>query len=208
MRSWTPLPLSSGGASCRHAHIIAFVLTAVLLGGVVPATADTPMLRSRQPVRSLLELRREGVVVQKWDISCGAAALATVLTYGLNDPVSESTVAQEMLRRTAPERVNRRGGFSLLDLKRVAEARGYTARAYRGLTIEHLLRLPYAIIPIRTKGYDHFVVVRGIRGDRVDVADPAFGNRTMRVSSFRDAWIAGLGFVVTPATPPGTPRGG
>ena len=46
------------------------------------------------PIRSLQEIRHEGVVIQKWDTSCGAAALATVLTYSLNDPVSEREVAR------------------------------------------------------------------------------------------------------------------
>jgi uncharacterized protein len=147
----------------------------------------------------LLEIRQDRVIVQKWDVSCGAAALATVLTYGFEDPVSERLVAGGMLRHTAAERVNRRGGFSFLDLKRFAESRGYVARGYRGLGTGDLARLRNAIVPIRTKGYDHFVVVRGVRGDRVDIADPAFGNRTMKLSSFRDAWIAGIGFVVTRA---------
>ena len=152
----------------------------------------------RRPVLSVLEIRQHGVIVQRWDISCGAAALATVLTYGFEDPVSERSVAAGMLRHTVAERVNRRGGFSFLDLKRFAEHRGYLARAYRGLTAEHLAAFPNIIVPIRTKGYDHFVVVRTIRGNQVDLADPAFGNRTMKLSSFRHAWIGGLGFVVMP----------
>ena len=52
----------------------------------------------RRPVRSLLEIRQEGVIVQKWETSCAAAALATVLTFSQNDPVSEKVVAQGMLR--------------------------------------------------------------------------------------------------------------
>jgi uncharacterized protein len=162
----------------------------------------------RPPVRSLLEIRQDRVIVQKWDISCGPAALATVLTYGFDDPVPERTVAAEMLRHTAAERVQRRGGFSFLDLKRFAESRGYVARAYRGLTAEHLEQFPNVIVPIRTKGYDHFVVVRGFRAGNVDLADPAFGNRMIKLASFRDVWIAGLGFVVTRATPRPTPGEG
>src|SRR5689334_17325472 len=91
----------------------------VLLVGCLAAHA--------QPVQSLLEVRQQGVVMQHWDTSCGAAALATVLTYGLRDPVSEKTAALGMLRRTDPLRVKVRGGFSLLDMKRFAESRGYTA---------------------------------------------------------------------------------
>src|SRR4051812_6202207 len=57
------------------------------------------------PVRSLLEQRFESVIQQKWDISCGAAALATLLTFQLGDRVSEREVAQGMLRRTDPLKV-------------------------------------------------------------------------------------------------------
>jgi uncharacterized protein len=48
----------------------------------------------RKPVRSLLEIRQDGVIVQKWETSCAAAALATVLTFSQNDPVSEKLVAR------------------------------------------------------------------------------------------------------------------
>ena len=176
-------------------RIVGFSVCALVFSSCGSIASHT----ERRPVRSLLEIRQHRVIVQKWDISCGAAALATVLTYGFDDPVSERSVAAGMLRHTVAERVNRRGGFSFLDLKRFAENRGYVARAYRGLTTEHLVELPNTIVPIRTKGYDHFVVVRRIGGNQVDLADPAFGNRTMTLSSFRDTWIAGLGFVVAPA---------
>src|SRR5918999_6017768 len=152
---------------------------------------------SAEPVRSLLEMRRESVVVQQWDTSCGAAALATVLTYSFKDPVSEKTVAQAMLRRTDPLRVKVRGGFSLLDLKRFAESRGYSAAGFRSVSIEELLAMQSPIVPIDEFGDPHFVVVRGLREGKVDIADPGFGNRTMSVERFRAAWKDGIAFIVT-----------
>jgi predicted double-glycine peptidase len=150
-----------------------------------------------QPVRSLREVRGERVVLQQWDISCGAAALATVLTHTFHDPVAERTVAQRMLGRTDPLRVRARGGFSLLDMKRFAEARGYRAVGYRGLSLEELLATDSPIVPIEEHEDAHFVVVRGMRGGEVHLADPAFGNRRMPVARFMDAWKHGIGFVVT-----------
>ena len=96
----------------------------VLLAVAGPASAQ-----GRAPVRSLLEIRQENVVVQQWDVSCGAAALATLLTYHVGEPVSEKAAAQAMLGKTDALRVKVRGGFSLLDLKRYAEARGFEADA-------------------------------------------------------------------------------
>lgn len=153
----------------------------------------------RAPVRSLQEIRHAGVVIQKWDTSCGAAALATVLTYSLHDPVSEREVASGILRMTEPLRVKYRGGFSLLDMKRYAELRGYKGEGYRQLTLHHLLRLNSPIVPIVQYGNPHFVVVRGLdsRG-RVRIADPGFGNRIMPVQDFTSAWKDGIGFVVIP----------
>jgi len=147
-------------------------------------------------VRSLAEMRHEGVVMQQWDASCGAAALATVLTFGFDDPVSERAVARGMLRQTDELRVKVRGGFSLLDMKRFAEGRGYAAEGYRDLGLPELLALHGPIVPIDEFGYAHFVVVRGGSGTDVEVADPAFGRRTMPRERFEAAWQGGIGFVL------------
>jgi predicted double-glycine peptidase len=45
-------------------------------------------------VQSLKEIREAGVIIQNWDTSCGAAAMATVFTYHFNDPSTEREVAQ------------------------------------------------------------------------------------------------------------------
>lgn len=148
------------------------------------------------PVVSLLEIREHQVVVQKWDISCAAAALATVLRYQHRQPVGEKEVAQHMLRRTDPLRVKFRGGFSLLDLKRYVESQGLLAVGYVGMSLEDLIAEAPVIVPLRLRAYNHFVVFRGVQGDRVLLADPAFGNRTVTVARFREEWLKNMGFVV------------
>lgn len=175
---------------------IAFLGTVVLIGGPAKALAEEAASRKAKPVRSLLELRQEKVIVQQWDISCGAAALATILTYQHGDYVPEKTIAEAMLRRTDPLRVKFRGGFSLLDLKRFAESRGYTADGYTDVSIENLVEFGPSIVPVDLDGYNHFVVFRGLVGDQVLIADPAFGNRTVRLERFQDAWLGDLAFVV------------
>jgi predicted double-glycine peptidase len=152
----------------------------------------------RGPVRSLQEIRQEGVIVQKWDVSCGAAALATVFNYSLNYPITEREVASGMLRTTEPLKVKHRGGFSLLDMKRFAEQRGFKGAGFRGMDLAQLTELKSPIVPLLQHGYPHFVVVRGLNArGRVDIADPAFGNRTMSVKDFQAAWQGGIGFAVT-----------
>lgn len=165
-------------------------LLSVLCASASPAAA--------KPVRSLLEIRREGVIVQQWETSCAAAALATVLTFTLDDPVSEKLVAQRMLRSTDPVKVKFRGGFSLLDMKRFVESRGFKGTGYKGLSLEDLLALQSPIVPIDHHGNPHFVVVRGLNSaGRVHLADPGFGNHAMSVEDFKAVWTGGIGFVVS-----------
>lgn len=157
--------------------------------------------RTAPPVRSLLEIRHDHVVIQQWDISCGAAALATLLTYHLRDPVAEKDIATAMLAKTDPRLVKTRQGFSLLDLKRFVETRHYLGKGYSGLQISDLADMTPAIIPVQFHGYPHFIVFQGIQGDRVKIADPAFGNRILSLDDFKKAWVDKIAFVVAPVGP-------
>src|SRR5580698_10458941 len=150
-------------------------------------------------IRTLAQIRGEGVVMQRWDISCGAAALSTLLTYDFKDNTPETAIVVWLLHRVDAGRVRSRGGFSLLDLKHFSEARGYHAEAFSGMSIEDLaLEKTSVIVPIRVKGFDHFVVVKGIFGGHVILADPGFGNMTMRVDRFQTLWKNGVVFIVHP----------
>ncbi|HTI87320.1 MAG TPA: C39 family peptidase [Alphaproteobacteria bacterium] len=148
-------------------------------------------------MRSLLEMRQQNVVMQKWDNSCGAAALATVLTYHLHYPVDENTVARGLLRQTEPLKVRYRGGFSLLDMKRYLADIGFEGDGYSDLSWDDLPAYTPAVVPIKLRGYDHFIVVRGISGSEAAIADPGFGNYTLGKSEFLRAWTSGIAFVVT-----------
>ena len=156
-------------------------------------------------VKSLIEMRRENVVVQKWDLSCGAAALTTLLNFQHQDMVTEKEVATILMDREEyiknPMLVNIRQGFSLLDLKRYADGRGYEGIGYGKLTLDDLVQKAPIIVPVNLIGYNHFVVFRGMQGSRVLIADPAWGNRTLLIKQFEDAWIdfpeiGKVGFVV------------
>jgi uncharacterized protein len=149
-------------------------------------------------VRSLQEIRRDRVVHQKWDLSCGSAALSTVLTYDVGDPVSEEEIIESMLRRADPVKIRARQGFSLLDLKRYAVSRGHEAEGYGRLDVKQLARLAPAIVPTVMAGNNHFVVFRGVRDGHVILADPGFGNRTMTIEAFEAVWPRRIAFIVRP----------
>ena len=152
-------------------------------------------------VLSLKEIREDGVVIQKWDTSCGAAAMATVFTYTFGDPVSEREVATGLLRQTEPLKVRHRGGFSMLDMKRYAEERGYRALGFQGLGFEDVRYFDGPIVPLDLHGYNHYVVVKGVAPDgEVHVADPAFGNRTFSREKFEEVWMNGMAFVLMEGT--------
>jgi predicted double-glycine peptidase len=189
----TNLPSSSGSR-----------LIACLLLGLC-AWAHPAAAAPQRVVTSLLELRQNNVVVQEWDLSCGAAALTTLLNEQHDDPVSEREVALGLMTRAEyvqnPQLVQMRHGFSLLDLKRFVESRGYKGIGLGKLDLDALVKRAPVIVPIHTKGYNHFVIFRGMAGNRVLLADPAWGNRTMLASRFLDAWIhypdvGHVGFIV------------
>lgn len=168
---------------------------------------NTPLLaEERRPVVSLLELRQDKVVMQQWDLSCGAAALTTILKYQHSIDTTEKIVAKELISRREyiddPNLLKRRQGFSLLDLKRYTKKIGFKGGSYGKLSLNDLLAFAPVITPVNLNGYNHFVIFRGKIGNRVLLADPAWGNRTLSVRAFNKAWIdfpkiGRVGFIVS-----------
>ena len=165
------------------------------------------------PVRSLLEIRQDRVLIQKWDLSCGAAALGTLLDDEFGEPVTEKEVAHALMGRTEyvahPQLVQLHEGFSLLDLKRYVQTYRngglYKGEGLGQLEFNDLIEHAPVIVPINALGYDHYVIFRGVMGDRVLLADPAWGNRTMTIDKFQGMWLdygkamGHIGFVVESA---------
>jgi len=169
-----------------------FVLPAVRAGEIsVPIeTGGSVSVR----IVSLYENRFRTTLKQQYDYSCGSAALATLLTYHFRDPVSEQEAFQAMYEAGDQEKI-RREGFSLLDMKRYLEAKGYLADGYR-LPLAQLAKFGVpAISLVSEKGYRHFVVIKGIRGDRVLLGDPARGTRALTTQQF-EAIHTGIYFLI------------
>jgi uncharacterized protein len=178
-------------------------LVGLVLLAILSAAADAA------PVRSLLEMRQQRVVMQEWDLSCGVAAVATILRYQYGDPVSEKEIALALMQREEyqanPELVQAREGFSLLDFARYLESRGYRGVGLGQLSIADLIQRAPIMVPVDFDGYPHFVVFRGAVNNHVLLADPAWGNRTMRIKQFESGWLdlPGLGKVGFQVLPPG-----
>lgn len=153
-------------------------------------------------VESLAERRFKNVVRQGYDLSCGAAALATLLRYYYDDPVDERRVIDAVLAGSEDAEAVRGRGFSMLELKRYGERRGYAVQGFR---VEDVRKLAEAEVPMLTlitsRGYDHFVVLKGVQDGTAFLADPAFGNRAMPLHEFAKEWQGVVLVFVHPRRP-------
>ncbi|MEW9570743.1 C39 family peptidase [Rhodanobacter sp. Si-c] len=144
---------------------------------------------------TLKEARFRNTIRQKYDFSCGSAAVATLLTYQYGYPVSEQIAFAQMYAHGNRAKINKEG-FSLLDIKRFLEANGFQADGFHAplekLQEEHLP----AIVLIEEKKYHHFVVIKGLAYGRVLIGDPALGTRSIPRDRFEQLWKNKLLFVI------------
>lgn len=138
-------------------------------------------------ITSKKESQFRSTMRQRYDYSCGSAALATLLSSGYEDAVSEGAVFQKMYEKGNKEKI-RRDGFSLLDMKGYLESEGYQADGFR-TSLDKLAELGVpAITVLDLKGYKHFVVVKGLTGKEVLVSDPAVGTTVIPRPQFESMW--------------------
>ncbi len=163
-------------------------------------SVPTPAKETIAKRHTLKQLRDQYVVKQQLDYSCGAAALATLMVYYYGENTSEKEILELLNTRlqtmSEEDRARKTSiGFSLLDLKVVAQQKGYQAAGFK-LSVDQLPQLlAPVLVHLRPLGYYHFAVLRGVAGDRVYLADPARGNLRMSIERFLDEWH-GLVFVL------------
>ena len=152
-------------------------------------------VRTELPATSLRALRDAGVVKQRYDYSCGSASLATLLTYGFNDPVDENALLRALLDPLSAEELAdlQKKGLSLLALQQLAQQRGYKAQGFRVYQSQLAKLSRPVIVFVKPHGYEHFAVLKGLRGDRVHLADPSLGNARMPLYRFLDMWADASG---------------
>ena len=149
----------------------------------------------RGHVESMQEGRYRNMVRQHTDYSCGAASLATILRYAYRLNVDETQVIQGMMGVADVDLVKQRG-FSMLDIKRYVESLGMRGRGYRVDEARlRTLRVP-GLVLMDVRGFRHFVVLKQVTGDTVELADPMLGNRLMPVAEFIKAWPSRAIFIV------------
>jgi len=164
-------------------------LVAVGSGGAVSAGELDYTLTGdfKVHVVSMREARFQTIILQKYDYSCGSAALASLLTYHYERPTTEEAVFKAMFD-TGDQAKIQQEGFSLLDMKVHLARQGLVADGYK-MTLDKLAKLGVPVITlINTGGYRHFVIVKGIRGDEVVIGDPAQGVIVVDREKFEPVW--------------------
>ena len=170
-----------------------YYLQVFILCIFILALSNAALAGKKKYVSSLLEMRQNKVVMQQWDLSCGAAALTTLLKYQHGINTNERTVAKGLINRKEyqqnPDLLKRNQGFSLLDLKRYTQKIGLIGKGFGKLSLRDLLEKSPILISVNLSGYNHFVIFRGKLGNRILLADPAWGNRTLPLDIFKKSWI-------------------
>lgn len=145
---------------------------------------------SEQLFKSWQTLKFEQVVKQGLDYSCGSASMATILEYYFGDQISESSLTLDMTARLSKEELEDRikEGFSMLDMRDTLVRFGYQAVGVK-LSFEQAEKLKGPIIVLlRKEEINHFVVLKGIVNDLVQIADPTSGNLKLTKSEFLHYW--------------------
>ena len=127
------------------------------LGWAEDALVSTPLLTGQVPLKSWKTLRDERVVKQDLDYSCGAAALATLLSEYYRQPVSEAELLKAMDKGD--------GRASFEDMQRALPAFGFKAQGFAA-SYAQLARLKMPVVVyLKHRKDDHFSVLRGIDGE-------------------------------------------
>jgi predicted double-glycine peptidase len=172
--------------------VIAFALGLALALFALPTSANEARFVAggtlyTVPVKSLEALKFQSVIRQGYDFSCGSAALATLLTFHYDRPVTEEQVFDAMWAVGDKDSI-RAKGFSLLDMKSYLDSIGIKADGFR-VPLDKLaaVGVPTIALIIR-KGYAHFVVLRGIHKDYVVLGDPSLGAVIEPRAVFEQQW--------------------
>lgn len=146
--------------------------------------------------------RASRLITQSTSSDCGPAALATLLTFYLDTPASESEMMR--LAKSTPAT-----GTSLLGLQDATEQKGCDAESFRMdfATLQNqMAAYPTPVIVRLLLPEPHFVIVLAI-GDEIAISDPASNHQWMTQKAFLKRWlIPGTkeGYVFLAARPDGT----
>jgi len=168
-------------------NVYRFLIVAVLF--VSAPSYSLNILPSRGqysvPVKSYSEVVFGNVLRQKYDFSCGSAALASLLSFHYDMPSEEQDIFQKMFDSGDKELIEQQG-FSLLDMKKYLESVGLKSDGFKlNLAKIRELGVP-GITLVNFDGYLHFVVIKGMNDGFVILGDPSRGTMKMKYERFEE----------------------
>jgi uncharacterized protein len=140
--------------------------------------------------RSYLALRFEATVPQNKDFTCGAASIATLLTYYWGTPTTEAAALATLKSRYTEAQIKDIGehGLSFDDLIFIASKLGFSAEGAK-IPRDQLADLSGPVIVHLDKGaFKHFVVLRRVGDGVYYVSDPVVGQLAMSTSDFSNQY--------------------
>ncbi len=173
---------------------ISLISTALLAAftGINPAHADVILDRTsggdfNVKVMSWWEIPFRSVVRQKYDFSCGSAAVATLLSFHYGRPTNEQEAFKAMWEK-GDQTLIKKSGFSMFDMKNYLTSVGFETQGYR-FTIDQLRHSKRPVIVLLDlKGFKHFVVVKGMNDQYVLTGDPVIGLSQYKIKDFEQRW--------------------
>ncbi len=177
-----------------------------------PTTVSSQRAPVRDPdhfvqkyIWSYKEIKERQIVMQKFDYSCGAATLATVVRYYWGDNVDEALFLGLLPRlNLTKEQMKDRieNGLTLTDLRDISNLAHYDATMGKVQFKELAQAKVPVIVGITVRKHDHFAVFRGTDGVFAYLADPIRGNIRTPVPDFLQQWQRNAILVVAkPNTP-------
>jgi predicted double-glycine peptidase len=146
--------------------------------------------KHRDGIESWNDIKWTNITRQKFDYSCGASALSTLINSYFDGQVSEEIVLLLLLDGMTKEEMADRelNGFSLTDLKRAAHLLGYEAIGVK-LKLQDVPKLKGPIIVLlKDAEVAHFAILKGAFKDRIYLADSARGNIRIPLYAFAKQW--------------------
>jgi len=140
--------------------------------------------------KSYLAFRFEATTPQQRDFTCGAASLATLITFYWGQFVTEDTALATLKNRYSDAEIAKLSetGLSFDDLIYMANRLGFAADGAR-LPLDQLAKLAGPLIVHLDKGaLKHFVVLRRVGDGVYYVSDPIVGQVTMNRVEFAEQY--------------------
>ncbi|NJR49510.1 MAG: ATP-binding cassette domain-containing protein [Leptolyngbyaceae cyanobacterium CSU_1_3] len=154
---------------------------------LAPPAEDTPPLQLPHPTPRRPRWPQQPFIQQQSQADCGVTCLAMIGKYW------GKRLSLNMLRNLANVG---RNGASLKSLATTAESIGFQARPVRA-SLGQLVQQPNPWIA-HWQG-DHYVVVYQSRRNKVTIADPALGRKTISLTEFQRFWT-GFALLLDPTT--------